>query len=80
LETRLEDNQKELSSAHLIIELLRNEVSIGTERTGKQCDSGIVKMKNIRCDPTEKLHVQTKWSDIVAGGSIGRRNEVSTSN
>ena len=64
-----------LSSAHLIIELLRNEVSIRAESTGKQCDSGIVKKTNIECDPTEKLHVKTKWSDIVAGGSIGRRKE-----
>ena len=37
-------------------------------------------MKNIQCDPTEKLHVKTKWLDVVAGGSIGRRKEDSTSN
>ena len=80
LETHLQEAMKKLSSAHLIIELLRNEVSIGTESTGKQCDSGIVKMKNIHCDPTEKLHVKTKWSDVVAGRSTGRRKEDSTSN
>ena len=65
---------------HLIIELLRNEVRIGTESTGKQCDGGTVKMKNIQCGPTEKLHVKKKWSDVVAGRSIGRRKEDSTSN
>jgi len=54
-------------------------VSIGTESKGKQCDSGIVKT-NIQCDPTEKLHVKTKWSDVVASGSTGRRKEDSTSN
>jgi hypothetical protein len=80
LETRLQEALKEPSSAHLIIELLRNEVSIGTESTGKQCDGGIVKIKNTQCDLTEKLHVKTKWSDVVAGRSIGRRKEDSTSN
>jgi hypothetical protein len=72
LETQLQEALKELSSTHLIIELLRNEVSIRMESTGKQCDGGIVKMKNIQCDPTEKLHVKTKWSNVVTGRSIGR--------
>jgi hypothetical protein len=44
LETQLQEALKELSSAHLIIELLRNEVSIGTESTWKQSDGCIVKM------------------------------------
>ena len=39
-----------------------------------------MKKKYIQCDPTEKLHVKTKWSDVVAGGSTGRRKEDSTSN
>jgi hypothetical protein len=39
-----------------------------------------MKIKNTHCDPTEKLHVKTKWPDIVAGGSIGRRKGDSTSN
>lgn len=56
LETRLQEALKELSSTHLITELLRNEVSIGTESTGKQCDGGIVKMKNIQCEPREVTH------------------------
>jgi hypothetical protein len=43
LETRLQEALKELSSAHLIIKLLRNEVIIGTETTGKQYDSAILK-------------------------------------
>ena len=38
LESRLQEALKELSFPHLIIELLRNEVSIGTESTRKQCD------------------------------------------
>jgi len=80
LETRLQEALKELSAYHLIIELLRNEVSIGAESTGKRCDSGIAKMKNIQCDPTEKLCVKTKWSDVVAGSNIGRRKEDPTSN
>jgi len=75
LETQLQEALKELSSVHLITELLRNEVSIRAESTGKQCDGGIVKMKNIQCDPIEKLHVKTKWSDVVANRSIGRRKE-----
>ena len=65
LETQLQEALKELSSVHLIIELLRNEVSIRMESTGKQCDGGVVKMKNKQCDPTEKLHVKTKWSKIL---------------
>jgi hypothetical protein len=60
--------------------LLRNEVSIGTESIRKPCNGDIVKMKNIQCDPTKKLHVKTKWSDIVAGRSMGRRRKDSTSN
>ena len=54
-------------------------MSIGTESTGKQCDSGIVK-KNIQFDPPDNSHVKTKWSDVVAGRSIGRRREDSTLN
>ena len=80
METRLQEALKDLCSAHFIIELLRNEVSIGTESTGKQCDSGIVKKKNIELDPPENSHVKTKWSDAVAGRSIGRRKEDCTSN
>jgi len=38
-ETQLQEALKELSSAHLIIELLRNEVTIEKESTGKQRDS-----------------------------------------
>jgi len=48
LETRLKETWEELSSAQLIIELLRNEVSVGTELTGKQCDGDIVNMKNTK--------------------------------
>ena len=73
LETRLQEALKELSSAHLIIELLRNEVNIGTESTGKQCDCDIVKKKNTYCDPTEKLHIKTKWSDVVTGRNTDRK-------
>jgi len=80
LETRLQEALKELSSAHLIIELLIIEVSIRMESTGKQGDGGIVKMKNIQCDPTEKLHIKTKWSNVVAGKRIGRRKEDSILN
>lgn len=80
LETRLQEALKELHSTHLIIELLRIEVRIGTESRWKQCDGGIVKKKYIQCDPTEKLHVKTKWSNVVPGKSIGGRREDSISN
>ena len=55
-------------------------MSIGTESTGKQCDGDIVKMKNIKCNPTEKIHVKTKWSHVVAGRNVGRRKEDPTAN
>ena len=75
LETQLQEALKELSSAHFIIDLLRNEVVTGIESTGKQCDSDIVKEKNIHGDPTKKLHIKTKWSDIVAGRSTDKKKE-----
>ena len=55
-------------------------MSVGTESTGKRCDSGFVKMKNIQCDPTEKLRIKTKWSNAVTGRSIGRIKENPKSN
>ena len=67
LQTQLQEALKELSSAHLITELLRNEASIGQNQQGSS-------------DPTENLHVKTKWSNVVTGRSIGRRKEDSTSN
>jgi hypothetical protein len=79
LETRLQEALKELSSAHLIIELLRNEVNIGTETTSKQRDSATVKKKNTHCDPTEKSHLKAKWSDVVAGRSADKKKEECTS-
>jgi len=45
------------------------------ESTGKQCDGGIVKLKNIQSDPSEKLHIKTKWFNVVAGRRIGKRKE-----
>jgi hypothetical protein len=75
LEMRLEEALKELSSAHLIIDLLRNEAVTGIESTGKQCDIDTVKEKNIHCDPTKKLHIKTKWSDIAAGRNTDRKKE-----
>jgi hypothetical protein len=71
---------EELSLAQLIMELFRNEVSVGTDLTRKQCDGGIVNMKNTMCEPTEKINIKEKWSDVVAGRSKDRRNEDSTSN
>jgi hypothetical protein len=59
LETRLKETLEELSSAQLIIELLRNEVSVGTDLTRKQCDGGIVNM-NTMCEPSEKIHIKEK--------------------
>jgi hypothetical protein len=37
-------------------------------------------MKNTMCEPSQKIHIKEKWSDAVAGWSINRRNEDSTSN
>jgi hypothetical protein len=79
LETQLQEALKELSSAHFIINLHRNEAVTGIESTGKQCDSDTVKEKNIHCDSTKKLHIKTKWSDIVAGRSADRKKEECTS-
>ena len=78
-ERQLQEALKELSSTHFIIDLLRNEVSIGIESTGKQCHSDIVKEKNIHSDPTKKLHIKKKWSDIVAGRSTDKKKEECTS-
>jgi hypothetical protein len=80
LETRLKKTLEELNSAQLIKELLRNEVSVGTDLTRKQCDGGIVNMKNTMGEPSEKINIKEKWSDVVVGRSIDRRNEDSTSN
>jgi hypothetical protein len=77
LETRIKKTLQELSSAQLIIELLRNEVSVGTDLTRKQCDGGIVNMKNTMGEPSEKINIKEKWSGVVVGRS---RNEDSTSN
>ena len=85
MEKRLQEILKELSSAHLIIELLRNEVTTETESAGEQSgsdsasDSDSVKKKNIRCDPTGKAHIKTKWSDVMAGRSPDRKKEECTS-
>jgi hypothetical protein len=79
MEARLRETLEELSSAKLITELLRNEVSVGSELTGKQCVGGIVNMQNTKGEPLQKLHIKEKWSDVVAGRSISRRNEDSTS-
>ena len=38
-----------------------------------------MKEKKIHCDPSKKLHVKTKWSDIVAGRSTDRKKEECTS-
>jgi len=75
LETQLQEALKELSSAHLIIELLRNEVTIEKESTGKQRDSDSVEKKNMHRNPTEKLRIKTKWSDIAAGRSTNKKKE-----
>jgi hypothetical protein len=74
LETRQKKTLEELSSAQLITELLRNEVTVGTDLTGKQCD-GIVNMKNTMGEPSEKINIKEKLSDVVVGRSIDRRNE-----
>jgi len=79
LETKLQEALKELSSSHLIIELLRNEVTIEKEPTGKQRDSDSVEKKNMHCNPTEKLRIKTKWSTIAAGGSTDKKKEESSS-
>ena len=62
----------ELNSAQLIRELLRNEVSVGTEVSRKQCDGDSVNKKNTKCEQIEKLHIKKKWSDVVVGKSINR--------
>jgi len=70
---------KKLSSAHLIIELLRNEVTIEKESTGKQRDSNSVEKKNMHRNPTEKLRIKTRWSDITAGRSTDKKKEEGSS-
>jgi hypothetical protein len=50
-------------------------VSVGTDLTRKLCDGGIVNMKNTTCEPTEKINIKEKWSDVVAGSSTDRRNK-----
>jgi hypothetical protein len=79
-ETRLKETLEELSSTQLIIQLLRNEVNVGMDLTRKQNGGGIVNMKNTMGEPSEKINMKEKWSDVVAGRSIDRRNEDSTSN
>ena len=59
--------------------MLRNDLDTRSESTGKQCGDSDVKTKNIQCDPTKKLHVKSKWSDVVGSGSVDRRNEGTTS-
>jgi hypothetical protein len=83
LEKHLQETLQELSSAHLIIELIRNEVTTETESAGKQSvsdsDSDSAKKKNICCDPTRKAHIKTKWLDVMASRSPDRKKEEYTS-
>jgi hypothetical protein len=46
LEIQLQEALKELNSAHLIIEMLSNDLATRSESTGKQRGESDVKMKN----------------------------------
>ena len=71
LEIKLRETIDELSSARLIIDLLKSEVGSGTNQIGKHCDGDCdrdtVKLNNIQCKSTGMSSVRTKSSDSVAG-------------
>ena len=69
LGTRLKETIDELSSAQVIKELLRSEVSVEVEALRNQCDSGTVNIKNTVGEQIDQLQTNKKWSDEVAGGS-----------
>ena len=79
LEIKLRETMDELSSARLIIELLKIEVGSRTNQIGKHCDGDCdrdtVKLNNIQCKSTEMSSVKARWSDSVAGRNKSERRE-----
>jgi hypothetical protein len=76
LETRLKETIDELSSAQVIKELLRSEVSVEMEALRNQCDSGTVNIKNTVGEQIDQLQTNKKWSDEVAGGSTDGQKRI----
>jgi len=75
LETRLKETIDELSSAQVIIELLRSEVSVQMESLWNQCDSGTINIRNTVGEQIEQLQTNKKWLNEVVGGSIEGQKE-----
>lgn len=66
LETRLKKTIDELSSAQVIIEILRSEVNIEMESLRNQCDSGNTNIKTVGVQ-MEQLQINNEGSVEVVG-------------
>jgi len=75
LETRLKETMDELSSARVIIEILRSEVNIEMESLRNQCDSGNTNIKNTVGEQIDQLQINNERSEEVVGGSIDGQKE-----
>jgi hypothetical protein len=82
LEMRLKETIDELSSAQVIIDLLRSEMCIETEKLRRQYTNGIEHVNKTVDEQIEQLQTNKLWSEVVAGRNTygGKEGPISKEN
>jgi hypothetical protein len=72
---RLKETIDELSSAQVIIDLLRNEMSVETEKLRRQSTNGSEYANKTVDEQIEQQQIYKLWSEVVAGRNTNSGKE-----